>query len=288
VLLEHFFESEARRIGTEALEELISRVEGRGGRVLRVSPRHRDDLCDPAFVRDTDVPMHSSWAAQQLDAWLVVPIERFVPSAIGPMTIAVSPHFDFREIGEAVERQISDLLKANPKARAKPMSFRLESVPHHLIGSVSELQSSLEHVYDGMRGRPFTDDNIAVACGHTAALFAWGFHLGGDRKAMASYYFGQALEVAFSDIDGSGSKGYAGAEGLLHSVREDIRDILTENHQETAMDISTLLLAVASPRRLFNFEMFARIFASQIVPTQVLQSRDVLFSPATLKSFGHP
>jgi hypothetical protein len=139
-----------------------------------------------------------------------------------------------------------------------------------------------------MRNLPFSDPDIAEAAGHTAALFAWGFHLPGSGAAavMADDYFGESQELEFSATDGSSSRGYASKQDLLAAVRADIGDILTEASASLATDITALLVAICSPARLFEFDAFARVFARQVIPCQALRRDRVLFSPARLESFG--
>jgi len=285
VLLDQYFDREQKLRGIQVLNELASSIVTKGGRDPRTRMEDRADFCRPQALRGDSVEIHPSWDRARLAEWLSIPTEKLV-EAVGPsMLISLTPDSTHRHISATVQQQVLDRMRAEPGLRRISVYFHFQGVPGRVTGDVKRLDSMLARIWDGMRRLPFTDEDIAEAAGHATALFTQRFHPG-NSEAIASDYFGDAQEVEFSATDGSSSRGYAAKRDLLAAVRSDIRAILTDDYQKEATNIASLLWAIYSPMRLFEFEAFVRVFARQIIPSQVLMRDRVLFSPGRLKSFG--
>jgi hypothetical protein len=76
--------------------------------------------------------------------------------------------------------------------------------------------------------------------------------------------------------------------GLLSAVRQDIRSYIAPEWQAEILNNPRGIIQTApDPRRAFDFERLAPIFAREIAPFQVLERGQAMFySPARLNSLG--
>ena len=142
-----------------------------------------------------------------------------------------------------------------------------------------------------MRSLPYTVDEIAECLGRIAMLHVLGFADASSqaRRECLDIHFGTPKEVAFGTVDGAGTQAWATAAALLASVRQDMQSLLTDEHKSRASDISELFKVIYNPRLMFEFEPWKRIFAHELIPSQVLDRRQlILFNPATVYTFGNP
>ena len=109
------------------------------------------------------------------------------------------------------------------------------------------------------------------------------------RQQRFSQCFGDSIAVGFNYRDGSGSRGYVSRQGLAKALRPDISDLLLAGHRHRAIDVKELFKVIYNPSLMFDFEPFRTLFASEIIPAQILGKRSpIFFNPAHLTIFGTP
>jgi hypothetical protein len=167
-----------------------------------------------------------------------------------------------------------------------------ESLEHQRNLLLSEkLNESFRPVWNAMRRLPFTEEEIAGALATIAMLHASGFRFEDSTETQLkkfSEHFGESMQVEFANEDGSGSKGYADLTNLRDALRKDVPELLTEQYQHRA-ELPDLFRVIYNPKLMFDFESLKKLFALQVIPTQVLLKRDALIAnPARLTTFGLP
>jgi hypothetical protein len=155
------------------------------------------------------------------------------------------------------------------------------------------LQGAIEWLWDGMRRLPYTDAQIATAIGVCVQLATLGLSADNSweqQLELASEVFGPAIEIEFGGAYGSYSRALAAEKDLRAAMRDDLLELMTEQHQSLSWDAKGILLAVFAPQRLFDFERLCALFVEQIVPWQVLarRGRSVFFAPSRLTTLGLP
>jgi hypothetical protein len=155
------------------------------------------------------------------------------------------------------------------------------------------LAQALDRLWNGLRLLPYSNDEIADAIGFCFALHRLGFHEAEreeEQLKIVERCLGPSICVEFSSWDGSGVRAFTSRDDLLKAVRPDIERYLRLRHRRYATHISPLLQLCSNPRRLFVFRSFARVFATQICPTQVMRNNRIAshFSVARLEGFGLP
>ncbi len=135
---------------------------------------------------------------------------------------------------------------------------------------------------------PYSDDDIAMAFGVTANLYVEGLSndggLGSARKVL-----GNCFEVEFATELGSSSRGYMKLSSLQEALRPDLDELISDQLKGMMQDeFKQVLLGIFSPKLLLDFNALCRIFAHELIPSQVLTRDLVLYSPAPLSIFGLP
>src|SRR5262249_14209593 len=137
------------------------------------------------------------------------------------------------------------------------------------------LYRGLNLLWDGLRRLPVTDAELASAIGNWVSLYSLGFDVASDSATQQDIFdslFGESIEVEFYALDWSRSVGFASVEALLEALRPDLAEVLTDEANMRAGNIKSLLQIVYSPSRLFDFRRLAGLFATQVVPSQLVRS----------------
>ena len=290
VLLDQFFMNEKLIEGTRTIRSI-------GSHMSVFSRQSPPNLCDPDIILGGDLPIHESWNAENVNAWLTVGTERLKESVTNErfhidLKAAASPN----EIGAAFRATIVNRLNEDRTLRSRLATFTSRFTP--LVPTGVCLEGGLDaaaRLWDGLRRLPLSDEEIATSLGNCLALHLWWSKLGQPRveefESVASACFGDSQWVEFGASDGSYARAYAGKNALLGCVRSDISEFLAPQFKEdVARNIVGILQGCSDPQKLFDFRLLASLFATQISPVQVLTrgSNAVYFSPARLDSFGLP
>jgi hypothetical protein len=237
-----------------------------------------------------------SWSSNLLKPWLVTPREK-IESASTDIKITInvdinkSPSMNFSDVYQQVKQNIDGL--PNPTDKLINWQIQADSIDQNYMDF---LELSTKRTWDGLRILPYDINDIMIGISNCVVLGTmWRTVKKTDNNygwlECANFRFGKSIEVEFGADDGSYSRGYASQRSLLSSVRDDFLSLVALKYQNQLVEnITGTFQAVQSPNRLFEFKKLTKVFAHELVPTQVLIRGDhaIYFSPARLTAFGLP
>jgi hypothetical protein len=244
---------------------------------------------EPEYFIGRRFPVRVDWRPKAMVDWLKVPEESFQTTAIGEIALQVSLRLDANELRQSVAFGVRRALQLNPRLRTKAVRWFL--LPQKRLNK--RLSRALDWLWNGLRLLPYTNEEIAEGIGLCFALHSLGFHKAEreqDQLPIIERCLGPSLRVQFSSWEGSYANAFVSRNDLLDTVRPDVNRYLRPRHRRYADEIFPLLQLCSNPRRLFVFRKFARLFATQIGPIQVMRIHGSAshFSPARLDGFGLP
>lgn len=276
-------------------------IESERGIDLSMYNTHRIEApeggCDPE-VFPQGLPEHPSWSSATIKTWLNLAGEPFIGTRTAlqyELFIDVGKNLSL--IAYSTRSQILNDLMTISGVRSKLISWRIRiSDQNTLHPDFSSLMSErLARLWDGLRRLPHSDEDISSGLGMCIAFGValrgeFGRSIKGHWETAAEACLNEAIELEFGAADGSYSRGYASGSKLLAAVRSDVESFMSPKWRNQFMgNISSILLTSWDPRRTFDFNKLAPIFASEIAPFQVLARSDAIFySPARLDALGLP
>jgi hypothetical protein len=262
--------------------------------VFLKAPEGRCDL----DVFPQGLPEHPSWSDATLKPWLNFAGESFfVTRTALQFELFVDVEKSLSYIASSTQSQIFHDLMGISGVRNKLIGWQIrlsdnETLPPSFSLYVTE---RLARLWDGLRRLPHSDEDISTGL---ATCIAFGVALRGDFGKQDKQHWdiaakaclNEAIELEFGATDGSYSRGYASPSKLLSAVRSDIESFISPKWRSQVMkSIFPILQTSSDPRRTFDFEILAPIFAREIAPFQVLARSDAIFySPARLDGLGLP
>jgi hypothetical protein len=289
ILLDQFFMTEELAENTK----LINSLPG-----FQSMSRHR--IKDTEGV-DTEIlartlSAHPSWAQDALRSWLNGEKEKY-HDTVRDKTCQVYINEQLLSDRYSLREQIFSLLSKQDLLRQISIRWECISKPPFKLPASDELTSALNHLWDGVRRLPYSNEQISYSISETIAL--WYYSSGGCGYAetrgqfAAEKCFGKdALEFEFGAADGSYSRAFASAALLTRAIRSDIKDFLAPSWSDRLMNRQEAFpQVIRKPQLLFDFSRLADVLIRQIVPFQIVFRRHknaVFFSPARLGRFGLP
>jgi hypothetical protein len=292
-LLDQYFDTERTTFSNEEWMAWTEELRKRGHTNVSI---HRweafpEFVYAPAFRDAAALTPHDTWKSVEQCGWQAYPAERF-DSTVGysqVITLATGVD-DVASVARSVEQRVQELLRSDPRLRSKAVDWQIANAPASL--DVDVLSAMLRRAWNGMRQLPYAAADISACCGRITLLVAARFHehpQHEERRAHLTQLLGPVKKVAFGAGDGSGSAAWVTERALTACVRTDIESLLTEEEQSRALDIERLLQVIYNPRVLFNFNCLVQLFARDAIPSQVLDTRNlILFNPAGIATFGNP
>jgi hypothetical protein len=254
--------------GSEEMHEIARR-----GNIRIIQQPVIPDGIEAECFGDTGLPMHESWEPSRLTAWLRPPREDWQPISAVPRISIPYPHDGTsREKIQILYRSVLDSLAGEPEIRNGPVRWELAS----LTGCAPETVRAVELTWDGLRRWPYETSEIAqglatvIVYAHLVAQQPNACHEPQLAHALAEQCIGEALRVEIGHEDNSYTQGYANRELMRQAVREDFDTFLTDYWRPRITDIRHILQIAFNPRRALVFERLKTVFATQIVPTQVV------------------
>ena len=247
-----------------------------------------------------ELPELASWSAERVAPWMIVTPESLGATQGTSIRLAVDAQATPAAVEASVSAALRRVLAARKNLRQTSVGWVLTDAQTGRVAFDEYIIRVLERVWDGMRGLPYADADVAEAFGTCVALHAMGFRKGsgGAFRDLASELFGaEAKRVEFGAPDGSYAQGFVTRPGLLGALRSDFEAILLPEYREFASNLNQLLQLTQATRRTFEFDKLVPIFAGQLIPTQALLITDdalkdgkglVYFSPARVTILGLP
>lgn len=237
-----------------------------------------------------------SWSPDFIKKWIYMPSEK-ISTAFSDIEIMIdldinqSPASNFKHILQQLEQKVGDL--QNPKEKLINWQINAVSLNQALKDF---LEKSIKRTWDGLRILPYELSDIFIGISNCVVL---GILLRTASKSddyrvwleCANLRFGKSIEVEFGANDNSYGRGYASQASLLSCVRDDFLSLVAPKFQnQIAGNIYGVFQAIQAPNRLFEFDKLVKVFAQELVPTQILIREDeaIFFSPARLIAFGLP
>ena len=275
-------------------------------RGLRISPAPDSPpaRAAPAFVGESPPPVHPSWDATRIAAWVSPPVQNFRRQDCPPeLTLGANAEQlksgDPRELQQRLAEAITGFLSNRENVRAGFLNFRLriadfqlglDDRPHPDSRLRRTAGQDLADCWDGMRLFPYPDEVLAEALAFLAA--AW-FQVHGNHRSIydtLAALLGSNVFVEFGlTVGGQHVTGVLPETECIAAFRGDLLQYLQPEFHDWHAQPDRLLHQVIEPQRLFDFDRFASLFGRRLVPTQFLlrQREVVLFSPAGIQRLGN-
>ena len=290
ILLDQFFMKKAISEWNEVMEPLTHAVP------YTSPPKGYDPDCFLAGALD---PL-DSWAPAHIHDWIAVPHERYdstVRDAVLHLPVPRTP--DLARTATAVGHLVRDVLEERPELRQQAVRFVVDAPDYSAPKAVADLERLLPRLWDGLRALPYTADEIALACANCIAirLGTLAHQVGAtdeqepwEQRSAIQLALGADFLVEFGQDDGSYSRAYVREADLRALIRPDLNDLLKPEFRSVFRDsLADLLYRVHAPERLLEFRGLAHLFATELVPIQLLMRRSaIIFTPARLETFGLP
>ncbi len=233
---------------------------------------------------------HRSWVAAR-KRWPSYRHDPWVPSSEAVQIVtAVDLQGSAQGARDAMVDKIRSLLSTSPIARSGPRS---------LLGNDMQYQGviyRLKLLWDGLRQLPYSDNDVAISMGNASFLSVSlidSFKKQVDSPSwrhIAAQLLKDPVMVEFGRVPSGVAAGFVDGRDLLLALRPGFSKLLKREYRHLADRGSTVLQCVQVPSRAFEFEKFASLFATQVVPTQVMlfRSKAHYFDPLQLDAFGLP
>lgn len=285
-LLDNYFEDERRELNHERfLREHLERTSsGQSAmRYIRVSSDGYDD-----DVFDTPPEELSSWSEEALKPWLETRAETFREVVGLRHTITLRDGPNVPSPGEQLVYGISTAMRHDTSLRLRAVQWELQGLSDAV--DRTRLERLVREAWNGMRCLPYTDEDIAVACGALLELCAQPDSLSSDAgKVLRAFraWCPDAMEVEFGARGDTGSRGYCSEAQLFQVISPVWAESLPLG--VSAGDPHAALRLCHLPKGMLDFPAFARLFGRELIPSQLVRDRPLVhFNPARLDTFGLP
>jgi hypothetical protein len=250
-----------------------------------------------AFV--TTPESHPSWNPESMRPWLALEREYWRDCATGPEVRLEFPVEDPHVMSIQLSRLLSDICQRAPDLRSASPKFAVRTVDggERCLTSLAtvdddvaeDLRFVFQRVWDGMTRLPYTVAQITRAMATAAGLAVARRRERSDDKAAESFFLNPlAVDIARTD-----SRAYARAWGTSDAIRAAVRDdfetlLVPAKREQTFALPFNLLMTARNPRLLFDYDRLTKLFAQQLIPTQVAldRRRPTIFSPARVHVIG--
>jgi FRG domain-containing protein len=289
LLVDQYFDIEQKVLGNERLKRMFEELQSRNPNVSIIHDDEDSKLgYRPEYLKVPEIPTLASWSPNNLAAWTGFAPERMDATIGVPVVLQVKPSQSPAEFAKSIMYGVRQFLNAKKQARLFSFDWHLRGTTLQPPLTLEELSGYLRAVWNGMRSLPYSDDAIMTAFGVTANLYLEGLSNEGGLED-AGKVLDNCFEVEFATELGSSSRGYMTPNSLLQALRPDLDEFISDEMKDMMQrDPHKVLIGIFSPNRLLDFKALCRIFAHELIPSQVLTRGMVLYSPAVLSTFGLP
>lgn len=247
------------------------------------------DRVEPKFFTKGKLPRQKDWKLPNLNQWLKVSAESFRSTTLGEIELRINMKNDAHEIRSRVLYGVQRALQMNPDLRNQSIRWKL--LPDRPLPK--QLSHAIDWLWNGLRLLPYSSDSIAEGIATCFALYKFGYSRATDsneQQEIVLKCIPHSMRLEIGSKEGGVVRCFASSTLLRNAVRADLLRHLKAEYRPYANDISAILSWCSNPSKLFVFEQLANLFATQLVPTQVLKSgaEVAIFSPARLEGFGLP
>lgn len=266
--LDEFFTAELMRNNQIYIAEMLEQWKRQG-----IGMAHATyDIPDQAAYLNPRAAPHSSWSSIDPRWFFSQPQTYSAATRDSPQVVLTMTSDQLQETRLTIGEAIKDLLASSPTCRESTVSWIItcDGV------SRQDWNTRVERVWDGMRGLPYSTGQLTEAVTATIAMSMHG------QPKQDDY---TTLELASER--GVTSRAYASTARIRSAYRDDLNVVL---RQPALADTPRLLLQVLrNPAVVFDFGKLVDLFATDIIPAQVLRDRNdlaVFYSPAVVPILG--
>jgi hypothetical protein len=285
-LLNNYFEDERRTLSYEKfMREQSERAVS--GQTLVKHLIIRSDGYDTDVFKNPPEKLQS-WNEEVLKPWLEVRAEPFHDVVGFRQTISLRDGENVPPPAKQLAYGIATALRYDTSLRLRAVQWEVEGLPS--VVNRERIETLLREAWDGMRLLPYDDEDIAIACGALLELCAQPDCLSFvGSKILAAFrtWCPDAIEVEFGAKGDTGSRGYCSAEQLRQVISPAWAKTLPSGAETD--DSGTYFRFCNLPNRMLEFPAFAKLFARQLIPSQLVRGRALIhYNPARLDAFGIP
>lgn len=226
-----------------------------------------------------------SWSMSSLESWTRVSRSDFPSGPSYQISLKFRCDVGAPDLRQQAYTAVSGLLRRDENARQKPIEWRV-SLAEEL--NCSRIDAGLRLAWNGMRHLPFSDEQISHALSLLVEIMA-GLRMCPETELYRAVekYYEKSVQVEFGTAALSVSRGFCSSQPLLSAIDPSWTNKLKDN--VGTVSATKALRITNTPNLIYDFELFADIFAREIIPGQIAVGREVvLFNPAELVVFGLP
>jgi hypothetical protein len=246
------------------------------------------DGIEAACFGSDGLPTHESWLEACQSGWVVPMEEKWMPHSAAP-TISL----DYPSGGDSptkiqmMAEQVLASLTSDANLRRGPVRWVVRgllgeqgSMVSVRAGAGARIIGAMELVWNGLRRWPYSLSELSRALAFTleygvkVALRPDSYSDSRIAEELAKECLGDAFRVAIEIEAGGHTLGYAHPRHLADAVREDLSSYLQDPWKSQVSSIRHILQVASNPRRAFRFDHLKTVFATEIVPTQVVLRDD--------------
>lgn len=285
-LLDNYFEDERRYLNHERFVQEQRERASSCQPVIKHMIISSDGYDADAFNTPPDeLP---SWSGEALKPWLEMRAETFLEAVGVRQTIALREGNNVPSPAKQLAYGISAAMRQDNSLRLRAVQWDLQGVPDSV--NRERLETLVREAWNGMRRLPYTDEDIAVACGTLLELCAQPGCLSYDGREVCRAFQAwspDAMEVEFGAKGDTGSRGYCSEANLRQVISPAWAKALPPG--VSASDPHAALRLCHLPTRMLDFPAFAKLFGRELIPSQLARGRSLVhFNPARLVVFGLP
>lgn len=243
-----------------------------------------------AFIDAGSLSHHPSWNDAALEAWNVVTNEVFDDTVGTFETIILKAGASSEEAAGSIRFAIKQVIAKNNKQRSKAIEWVFKNLPAGI--EEEQLKFMFNLAWNGMRRLPYTNEEIATCLSNIFLLLSSvkdNSPSSNQVEAAHNKLFGAGIEVGFTVQDFSDSRGFASNATLNDAMRTDLQQLLTQEYSTYPGNPNDVFRIIYNSRILFDFEKLKKLFAEQLIPTQIVLKRNpVIYNPARVIVMGNP
>lgn len=288
--LDHFFFQERRFEGREGLNQILKAIKksssNKRSAVAKFTLAGWKNSYNRKLFRSAlrNLP---SWSAEAIHSW-VLPVSERLQSVRGhTRNLNIRDTNGAASVESQIRRGFKSLLSAEPGIRNFTVDWNFPGLDAAMQESYPRAVRTL---WNGMRNLPYSDDEICTAASNLYTMLEVPNRAsvsGSELRAAAREWSEDVMEVEFSSADSTSSRAFCSMVALMQCVDREWDEKFVDRSPEIGM--AERLQICYSPRLIFDFEKFRRLFATEIIPSQIAIERPaIIFNPALLENFGLP
>lgn len=276
IIIDHYFSGEERIIREDAINKYLKKMPD-----IKYSSIKNHSINQ--YVK-SGLP-HSSWNYNEIEKWeykatsklnkiknVSINLEQFVPTS--------NLKNDTFYILEIIKREFS--LNKVSRLYAIEIDLSYHYLRKKTINNI--IIKNICHIWDGMRKLPYSRKQIFIALSKYLCMEIYSMN---NIKNEISI---NPILLEMESFYGIHNRFYLAEHKIENAFREDILEILVDSLPKSVS--SHILFYVNKPRIVFDFNKLIKVFADEIIPSQMLRQGKnknpiIFFTPLNIKILGY-